>query len=166
VLEIGCSNGYRLEWLQEHKAWQCSGIEPSAVAVKDACARGLSVCQGTAEKLPFSDESFDIVIFGFCLYLCDRSDLFGIAHEADRVLANPGWLVIHDFYSPTPYARDYHHASGVYTYKMDYQKMFTWHPSYTCFSHKVHQHGNSCFTDDRQDWVAISILRKYLNELP
>ena len=160
VLEIGCGNGYRLEWLQKHTAWQCSGIEPSAKAVEDACKRGVNACQGTAEELPFSSDTFDIVIFGFCLYLCDRGDLFRIAQEADRVLVNPGWLVIHDFYSTTPYRRNYHHASGVFSYKMDYQTMFLWHPSYTCYKHSVQCHKNQCYTDERQEWVATSVLRK------
>lgn len=160
VLEIGCSTGFRLEWLKNFMGWQCSGIDPSAKAVEDACKRGVDAYQGTADKLPFPSDNFDIVIFGFCLYLCDRADLFRIAQEADRVLVNPGWLIIHDFWSPTPCARNYHHATGVFSYKMDYQKMFSWHPSYTCFSHRVHCHAKRCYTDERQEWVATSILRK------
>ena len=54
----------------------CYGIEPSAQAVAAACAKGINVMQGTADVLPFDNQSFDIVIFGFCLYLCDREDLF------------------------------------------------------------------------------------------
>ena len=85
--------------------------------------------QGTADRLPYRDGLFDVVVFGFCLYLCDREDLFRIASEADRVLNDQGWLIIHDFYSPVPTRRDYHHKTGIYSYKMDYKTLFEWHPS-------------------------------------
>jgi ubiquinone/menaquinone biosynthesis C-methylase UbiE len=164
VLEIGCSNGLRLEWLINNLGWQCSGLDPSAKAVNEACKRGVDAHQGTADRLPFPASSFDIVVFGFCLYLCDRDDLFRIAYEADRVCANPGWLIIHDFYSPLPCARVYHHLEGLFSYKMDYRNLFLWHPEYTCFKHTVSQHGKSCYTDDQQEWVATSVLRKCLIE--
>jgi len=161
VLEIGCGDGYRLEWLKANMNFICSGLEPSAVAVEKGCQRGIDVRQGTADQLPFEDRSFDLVIFGFCLYLCDREDLFRIASEADRVLSGPGWLIIHDFYSPTPLLRDYHHYSGLFSYKMDYRALFLWHPSYVCFSHKVRNHEEfNCYIDDPQEWVALSVLRK------
>ena len=41
---------------------------------------------GTAEKLKFEDDKFDLIIFGFCLYLCDREDLIKIVDETNRVL--------------------------------------------------------------------------------
>jgi SAM-dependent methyltransferase len=86
------------------------------------------VQQGTADILPFKDHYFDIIIFGFCLYLCDREDLFRIASEADRVLGEPGWLLILYFFSPFPKKNVYHFCKGVQSYKMDYRTLFTWHP--------------------------------------
>ena len=130
VLEIGCSNGYRLEWLSKKMGYRCKGVEPSEKAVAFACQMGLEVYQGTADNLPFQDKCFDIVVLGFCLYLCDRDDLFRIAQEADRVLVNPGWLIIHDFFSPTPLVKQYHHFPGLFSFKMDYRELFTWHPAY------------------------------------
>ena len=119
LLEIGCGDGFRLAWLQKHFDVTAQGIEPSQAAVKAAKQNGILAQQGTADRLPFEDSTFDIVVFGFCLYLCDRSDLFSIAKEADRVLKTPGWLLIYDFYSPVPVARDYEHVSGLKSYKMD-----------------------------------------------
>ena len=124
VLEIGCGDGTRLAWLKDNLNADCNGIEPSAEAVAAACTKGINVQQGTADVLPFDNQSFDIVIFGFCLYLCDREDLFRIASEADRVLRTPGWLVIMDFYSTVPRARTYHHRPGVQSYNMDYRSLF------------------------------------------
>jgi len=106
-------------------------------------------------------DSFDVVIFWFCLYLCDRKDLFIIAQEADRVLRKSSWLVINDFFSITPVRPDYHHKKGAYSFKMDYRKLFDWHRAYTCYSYRLYDHNNhSEFTDDKQEWVSISGLKK------
>lgn len=164
VLEVGCGDGTRLAWLKKNLNADCYGIEPSAQAVAASCAKGINVQQGTADILPFDSQSFDIVIFGFCLYLCDREDLFRIASEADRVLCTPGWLMIMDFYSPIPRARTYHHRPGVQSYKMDYRTLFTWHPYYECMTHKVRHHGEAIHTDAPDEWVAVSVLRKCQRE--
>lgn len=160
VLEIGCSSGERLVVLREKHGLEVFGIDPSAEAIRVANANGVSAYQSTADCLPFDDLYFDILIFGFCLYLCDRDDLFSIAREADRVLKNPGWLIIHDFFVSTPLSRPYHHYDGVYSYKMDYRTLFTWHPCYVCMNHKILHHNTRLYTDDSQEWVGLSILRK------
>lgn len=160
LLEVGCGPGLRLAWLQQKMGWACHGIEPSDESVKKATSAGVHAQVGTADELPFTDKSFDVVIFGFCLYLCDRDDLFKIAAEADRILKNPGWLLLKDFYSPTPLAREYHHKAGVYSYKMDYKNLFTWNPDYSVYSHRVAHHSGNVYTDDPQEWVATSVLRK------
>jgi ubiquinone/menaquinone biosynthesis C-methylase UbiE len=160
ILEIGCGDGARLSWLREKRGFDCYGIEPSAQAVEVAKGRGLAAYEGTADRLPFDEGEFDIVTFGFCLYLCDREDLFRIAYEADRVLKNPGWLLILDFFSPTPLKRDYHHRSGLFSHKMDYRTLFTWNPAYINYSHKIRGHLEHAYTDDPQEWVATSVLRK------
>ena len=159
VLEVGCGPGTRLAWLKGNLGMDCYGIEPSAKAVDEAKSRGLKAEVGTADRLPYESAFFDVVILGFCLYLCDRDDLFKIAAEVDRVLKNPGWVMIKDFYSPVPLAREYHHKAGVYSYKMDYRKLFDWNPDYTVFSHRVTYHYGG-YTDDRQEWVATSVIRK------
>ena len=160
ILEVGCGDGTRLAWLKSNFKADCFGIEPSAQAVASARIKGLEVQQGAADSLPFMDGNFDIVIFGFCLYLCDREDLFQIAKEADRVLMAPGWLVLLDFYSPVPRSNPYHHRPGIHSYKMDYRTLFTWHPHYECIGHKVTEQGGQQHTDLADKWVAVSVLRK------
>jgi ubiquinone/menaquinone biosynthesis C-methylase UbiE len=162
LLEIGCGEGSRLAWLQDNLRLRCAGVDPSAKAVEAAAARGVDARQATADHLPFADAGFDLVVFGFCLYLCDRADLFRIACEADRVLKPQGWLVILDFYSPTPRKRAYHHKAGLFSYKMDYRTLFTWNPAYTTYSHRVRNHADGAYTDVADDWVAVSVLRKNL----
>ncbi|HUS97952.1 MAG TPA: class I SAM-dependent methyltransferase [Hyphomicrobiaceae bacterium] len=164
VLEVGCGDGTRLAWIKNHLHAECHGIEPSARAVAAACQKGINAQQSTADALLFDSQIFDIVIFGFCLYLCDREDLFRIASEADRVLRSPGWLMILDFYSPTPRSRDYHHRPGVRSYKMDYRTLFTWHPDYECMTHKVRHHESAGYTDAPEEWVTVSVLRKCRRE--
>lgn len=163
ILEIGCGEARRLEWLAGTLNINTFGLEPSSKAIEQACSRGVKAQRGTADNLPFDSNYFDIVIFGFCLYLCDRQDLFRIASEADRVLKSDAWIVINDFYASEPIKREYHHKPGVYSYKMDYRTLFDWHPAYTCYAHKLNQHGSSEFTDDAQEWVATSVIRKKLN---
>jgi len=162
VLEIGCGDGARLNWLKEECNFDCYGLDPSEKAVELANKRGIKAYQGTADQLPFKTDEFDIVIFGFCLYLCDREDLFQISYEADRVLKKSSWLLILDFYSKTPRKVEYHHYSGLFSYKMDYRELFMWHPSYVTFSHKVFHHSEHSYTDDENEWVALSMLRKNL----
>jgi len=86
--------------------------------------------QATADNIPFENNRFDLVIFGFCLYLCDRKDLFKIAYEVDRVLADGGELAILDFSPAFPYRNPYSHQPGIFSYKMAYADLFTWNPAY------------------------------------
>lgn len=160
VLEIGSGGGERLEMLQKLYGFRCFGLEPSDEAVANSMKIGVQAIQGTADLLPFPDDSFEIVIFGFCLYLCDRQDLFKIAAEADRVLKTSGWLIIFDFYSEQPFHRPYIHKSDLFSHKMDYRSLFLWHPYYTCLKQDVRHHVNEEFTDNSQEWVALSVLRK------
>ena len=165
ILEIGCGDGSRLGWLKNNLNAQCFGIDPSEQAVHAANSKGVSAQQGTAELLPFDNDSFDIVIFGFCLYLCDREDLFRIAYEADRVLRTPGWLAILDSYSASPRNRKYHHTPDVLSYKMDYRSLFDWYPSYECMTHKVRHHVGLDYTASSEDWIATSILLKHQSDM-
>jgi ubiquinone/menaquinone biosynthesis C-methylase UbiE len=164
LLEIGCGDGGRLSWLNKYKGLNCSGIDPSAKAVKIANDKGVQSIIGTADKLPFKNNEFDIVIFGFCLYLCDVEDLFQISQEADRVLKKTGWIIIHDFYSKSSITNKYKHCDGVNSHKMDYRKLFDWHPAYTCYSHEIKHHVHIEFTDEVNEWVGLSILRKNFSE--
>jgi ubiquinone/menaquinone biosynthesis C-methylase UbiE len=161
VLEIGCGDGSRLEQLAR-SGHRVSGVDPSQAAIVKGRNRGVDATQGTADKLPFADDSFDVVIFGFCLYLCDDADLFRIGAEADRVLAASGWLLILDFESPAPNYRPYHHFPGVQSRKMDYKSMFLWHPAYTLASHEKFDHATHAWTDDPANWVSLACLRKHL----
>jgi len=157
VLEIGCGEGGRLQWMAENWDSDVYGIDPSAKAVDLAREKGVDAVQGTADQLTFDDGMFDLVIFGFCLYLCDREDLPLIARETDRILKKKAWVILHDFYASEPARRPYHHYEGLYSYKMDYRTIFQQYPFYY---HLVQSHEGTGLTDNRDDWVATSLLRK------
>lgn len=160
VLEIGASNGWRLSALRAHndRALLC-GIDPSAQAVANA-AEGVELKVGTAENLDYNDRQFDLVIFGFCLYLCDRADLFKIAAEADRVLADQGHMIVYDFYASTPYKNSYGHKDGMFSYKMNYADLFTWNPAYKIIDEIVQPHPGAEDKPDNQ--IGVHLLQKNL----
>ena len=162
VLEIGCSNGNRLSLFREAFNSKCWGIDPSFKAIEDGKKRysEISLNVGTADNLPYENDSFDTVVFGFCLYLCDRNDLFKIAYEADRCLNNKGTLVIKDFYPTFPYKNKYSHLNNVYSYKMDYSKMFKWNPAYSEVANIVFSHSGFDLRDIPNEKVSVVVLRK------
>lgn len=130
--EIGCSDGWRLSELKTVFNCKCFGVEPSQKAIDAGQDRykGISFTRGTASETGLSDNSLDVLVLGFCLYLCDRVELFKIAYECDRVLRDTGMLLIVDFLPPFPYKNPYHHHGGLQSYKLDYSKMFLWNPAY------------------------------------
>ena len=162
VLEIGCSDGSRLEELRIAFGCECFGVDPSQEAVESGSSRypSISLSVGTADKLPYESASFDTVVFGFCLYLCDRQDLFKIGFEADRCLADPGALVITDFLPPFPYRNTYAHHPGVYSYKLNYSGMFTWNPAYSELARTLHLGRDSSSPSSIDARVASILLRK------
>ncbi len=161
ILEIGSSNGWRLTVLKEKfPNARLFGIDPSAQAVAEA-PPGVKLQLGSADSLPFDDQSFDLVIFGFCLYLCDRRDLFKIAAEADRVVRDGGHIMTYDFHTPQAYKNPYAHQTGLFSYKMDYSLLFSWNPAYRVIKDHVQPHpGKTDNTPDNR--VGVVLLQKNL----
>ena len=127
IVEVGAANGWRLSILREHYNCSAEGIDPGASLTEWSKS---GVYRGTADNLRFPDNDFDLVIYGFCLYLCDREDLFKIVAEGDRVLKDGGYLMIYDF-AAAPHSKEYHHKPGILSYKMDYAHLWLGNPAYT-----------------------------------
>jgi SAM-dependent methyltransferase len=138
VLEIGCADGWRLEKLKAKFGCHAWGIDPAGAAGR--MASGVGGVKGTADDLScFSGYAFDLVIFGFCLYLCDPCDYFRIVAESDRALADGGHLIIHDFDVAFPWAayrRPYRHKDGVYSHHFDFVRLWLAHPAYRMMRYK------------------------------
>jgi len=129
ILEIGCANGWRLKRLKEEYGCDVAGIDPSKQAVQLADMK--EVQRGWASRLCFLDGDFDTVIYGFCLYVTDPDEWFAIVAEGDRVLANGGRIVIHDFGDyASPHAVKYAHADGVLAYHVNFAALWLMHPWY------------------------------------
>jgi len=162
VLEIGCATGINLQRL--HNLTQCEGygLDPSreAVAQGQAAFPELKLEVGTADELPYAQGNFDFVLFGFCLYVVDRALLPKVVSEADRVLKDKGFLGITDFDAKQANKRPYRHVPGMFSYKMDYSRLFTAYPHY-CLVEKInYSHTAEEFCEIPQERVASSMLFK------
>ncbi len=131
VLEVGCSNGWRLARLHRKYGCRAHGVEPSERAISTAFPH-IDILQGTAKDLRWPAGFFDLVIYGFCLYVSDPEDWLHIAAEGDRVLRNGGTLIIHDFdmTNARPFARRYEHRDGLLAYHIDFARLWLAHPWY------------------------------------
>lgn len=161
AIEIGCSSGERLAELRRVYGVECTGLDPSEKAINSGRLKhkGINLIVGTADDLGYVPGPYDLVIFGFCLYLCDRGDLFKIACESDRVLEPGGYIAIYDFHTRVSYSRPYEHLRGAQSFKMDCPSMFLWHPSYRMVRQEVF--GVDGMPDPPDDEaMAVTILRK------
>jgi ubiquinone/menaquinone biosynthesis C-methylase UbiE len=66
ILEVGCGEGSRGQFISEIVDCNFFGIDPSKKAVKAANDKGINAILGSADKLPYEDNQFDIIIYGFC----------------------------------------------------------------------------------------------------
>lgn len=170
ILEIGCSSGAKLNQLCDFFDSNGKGIDPSSAAVEAGnqlieqqakSKRQLHV--GTAAKLPFETNAFDLVFFGFCLYVIDRSEVFQAISEADRVLKAGGFMAILDFDPNLRHKRAYHHKPGLFSYKNSYSDFFSAGGHYHLVAKDSFSHEDGHFSSDPNDRVAISLLYKELD---
>ena len=171
VLEIGAGDGSQLAYLADGLNAKAVGIEPSAKAVekwenrrhiiKGGDKTTLQV--GVANKLPFNEDEFDFVIFGHCLYLLDRKDIYYSIAEADRVLKDGGLISIIDFDPLSPYANPYTHKEGIYSYKNDYSKIFLASGHYSLMHKYSFSHSKFSFNENNDERLSLSLLFKQEN---
>lgn len=137
VLEVGCADGWRLAKLRDKYGCEIMGVEPSRQACIEAAQRRVPAVQSTASSLAVSPP-FDLVIYGFCLYLTDPEDWLQIATESNDVLSPSGHLIIHDFAETRPSARRYEHHTGVLAYHVDFAELWLAHPLYSMVSRSIY----------------------------
>lgn len=146
VVELGCSNGWRLDLLRKTLPRRMVGIDASAAAVADGMTRypGLELQQGALAAVPLQ-EQFDLAIVSFVLHWVDRSNLARCIAEIDRVTRDGGLLVLADFLPDHPQRRVYHHRlpeERMYTYKQDYAKIFEAMGSYREIARTTFENGH------------------------
>lgn len=102
VLDVGCGTGVLLRELSQRlpPARELTGIDAAAAMVEAASAdpdSTLRYCRGRAERLPFGNASFDLVISTTSFdHWADQAA--GLA-ECHRVLVPGGRLVLTDLFS-------------------------------------------------------------------
>lgn len=162
ILEIGCSDGKRSAFLNQKFNAECWGIDPSQKAIQWAkkIHPNCHFIQGTADSLNFENESFDLIILSFCLYLCDPQDYFKIASEVNKVLSKNGHLMIIDFCVPSGYINAYKHKDTVKVYKFPWTNMFCWHPHYALLSRTYFDHIDNASYHDLDERCSIDIIYK------
>ena len=157
VLEVGCANGWRLAKFRDVFGCQVVGIDPSMKAAVDGAAKfQVPIHQRSASSLPLKSRQYDMIIYGFCLYLADPDDWLLIASEADHALTDDGHIVIHDFndwVGGAPFSKPYEHRDGLKSYHYDFAKLWCGHPRYQVISHVDGAHND-----------GVTILQK--NALP
>jgi len=130
ILEYGCANGWRLEQIRLKTGAECYGCDPSRAAIEAGAIRfpSLHFRVGTARE-PYGE--CGIIIYGFCLYLCEPNHLSQIVSTGDYALMDGGYLIIHDFDPDHPHCVPYKHLDDAYSYKMDYSKLWLANPAYS-----------------------------------
>ncbi len=99
VLEIGCGTGLILEHTTQMAA-HATGIDLSIGMAGVSKEKGLEALNATVNKLPFADDSFDLVYS--CKVLPHVPAIADAMSEVDRVL-KPGGHAIVEFYNRTSF---------------------------------------------------------------
>jgi ubiquinone/menaquinone biosynthesis C-methylase UbiE len=162
ILEIGCGNGAKLNNLCNYFEGNGSGIDPSAAAIANGneLYKDLNLSVATASDLPYDNDYFDLVYFGFCLYLLDRNDVLKAVAECDRVLKTGGFLAILDFDPKQRSKNPYHHKPGLFTYKNSYSDFFTAGGHYYLVAKESFSHESRHFDLNSNERVSLCILYK------
>lgn len=172
VVELGCSNGYRLNRIRKDLAnnCRCIGVDASHEAIDDGKQRypDLELHQGVLTAVPLQDE-FDLVIVNFVLHWVDRRTLVKSLSEIDRLTKDRGLLVFGDFLPDYQQRRRYHHLpnDNVYTYKQDYARIFEAFGTYrelsrVTFHHDNKQEGYTIQAADSSARAYCAVLHKTL----
>lgn len=162
VLEIGCSNGARLNQLNRLYPAKYYGVDLSSVAINHGkrLFGEIELSIQNAGSLEFENSYFDLVILGFFLYLVDRQDYNKIVAEASRVLKVGGYLGILDFDVPHPYNNIYAHNTKLKAYKCDNSEAFIATRQYTLIEKKTFSHEKSTFVPEIDDRISFQVLHK------
>ncbi|WP_407413818.1 class I SAM-dependent methyltransferase [Methanobrevibacter sp.] len=102
ILDVGCGNGNLFTLLSDEK-YELYGIDFSENMIteaKDKCGEKASFFVADAEKLPFNDNTFDIIVCNASFHHYIHPDI--VLTEMQRVLKDNGKLLIGDPYISTP----------------------------------------------------------------
>ncbi len=160
ILEIGCGDGKRLSFIKKNFKVSCFGIDPSSKSLLSNNDKKIILKKGTADNIPFKKHKFDLIIFSFCLYLCDDGDLLKIINETFRVLKKRSFILIYDFFLKDFKYVVYKHNRLVKSRKMDYSKLFLWHPKIKKIKFKkIYERENKLSKNKKLNCTALHLLK-------
>ena len=168
VVEVGGSNGYRMAAMAQRFGAEATVIEPSKQAVEEGRKLFPQVryVNATAANAPIA-ETFDLVVVNYVFHWIDRATLLASAAAVDRLVAEPGLLLLGDFCSSNRLRVPYHHLRGeVHTYKQDYSQLFLATGCYQTVCMLTGDHGSSSSPEPKfavaaeSDRIAHWLLRK------
>lgn len=89
ILDVGCGTGRMLSYFADVEKY---GIDISIDMVKMSRGKGIEACMGNVEKLPYCDETFDMVI---CTDVLEHVfDLHKTLLEINRVVKAGGYIIL------------------------------------------------------------------------
>ncbi|NDF03435.1 MAG: class I SAM-dependent methyltransferase, partial [Actinobacteria bacterium] len=155
-------NGTKLNDLCSFFQASGSGIDPSTEATDNGkkLFKELKLSVAIASDLPYEDDCFDLVYFGFCLYLLDRNDVLKAVAECDRVLKTGGFLAILDFDPKQRSKNPYHHKPGMFSYKNSYSDFFTAGGHYYLVAKESFSDESNHFDINSDKRISVCILYK------
>jgi ubiquinone/menaquinone biosynthesis C-methylase UbiE len=112
LLEVGCGNGH---WLREFVKWGASPANVNGVELLDdrvteakrLCPVEVQIMQGSAAKLEFADEAFDLVLQSMVFTsILDSALKQQIALEMMRVVKSEGIIFWYDYHVNNPWNSD------------------------------------------------------------
>jgi trans-aconitate methyltransferase len=152
IIEIGCGDGFYISLLQKSFNAHAIGLDVSDMAIKAAKEAHPNVHFIRSSAHYVNAHTADLIVFGFCLYVVDRDYLFDLVSRTDITLNQGGYLAIHDFDPPYPQKVPYHHKEGIFTYKMDYSKLWLANPAYEFVSKTRTREGEAITILQKRDW--------------
>lgn len=165
MIEVGCSTGFNLVYMNRKYGIKGYGIDPSDKAINfgreyiEMCGAEVELQQGFSDSIPYGHEEFDLIYIGFCLYQVSRDLIAKTISEVDRTLRWGGILAVTDFDTPVGYVRENTHNKMIVTFKTDYAsyiKPF----GYSLVSKKMYSHNTAGFNPDIQERVSTQIFYK------
>lgn len=167
ILEIGCSNGWRLNKLfEKNNSCEYYGIDPSIDAINDGKKySNINLEVGTCDNINNLDNFFDIILIPFVFMYIDRNLLIKSISEIDRVLKNNGLLIITDFYSNKPRKNSYKYIENMFIYKQNYFNIFLSTQNYFLNKLECFTHNTSNNNDNYDDTCFYAELSKDIENL-
>ena len=128
ILEIGCSNGYKLiQYKELLKSNNCFGVDLSKEAILDGKKRykNLELLNLSSLDINKIKLNFDLIICGFFLYQLDRNLIFQQFDLIYKKLNKNGYLLIRDFDPLFKHTNTDFNNKKLRTFKMNYDNLLT-----------------------------------------